>query len=140
MKPRYLVGIDPGVKTGLAVWDREKKKLRIVATAGIIEAMAAVLELKDNPSEATIEVRFEDSRQRRWFGSKGREALQGAGSIKRDCSIWQEFCEAHGIKFTAVPPQTGATKWTVDYFQKLTGWKKRTSEHGRDAAALVVGG
>jgi hypothetical protein len=82
---------------------------------------------------------WEDASKRRWFGKKGREVLQGAGSIKRDCAIWREFFQEFGIPNQAIPPQVGGTKWSAEYFARVTGWDKRTSEHGRDAAVLILG-
>jgi hypothetical protein len=63
----------------------------------------------------------------------------GAGSVKRDCAIWEDFCRDLGIDYIPVPPQAGLTKWPADYFNKVTGWKGRTSDHARDAALLVYG-
>jgi hypothetical protein len=64
---------------------------------------------------------------------------QGAGSVKRDAKIWQDFCEDMDIPFEAVKPCAGATKRTTETFERLTGWKGRTSNHARDAAMLVFG-
>ena len=137
MRSQFIVGIDPGVKTGLAIWHRIKAELVAVETLPILKALGRVSELI--AAEGKIELVFEDARQRKYFGSSGREKLQGAGSIKRDCSIWQEFCEMHGIPFTAIRPQAGSTKWKADRFKRVTKWEGRTSEHSRDAALLVFG-
>jgi hypothetical protein len=84
-----------------------------------------------------IFVRVEDARMRIWFGKADREVLQGAGSIKRDCSIWQEFFELHNIPHEFVAPRNNKTKLDETVFQKITGWKNKTSKHGRDAAMLI---
>lgn len=136
MKP-YLIGIDPGVTTGLAVHDRTTRRLVLVESMTILQAMDRVRSLVD--SGAVHMAVYEDARLRTWFGAKGREALQGAGSIKRDCVIWSEFLGGLGIAFKAVKPQAGGTKWSAAQFAKLTGWSGRTNEHARDAAMLVFG-
>ena len=64
---------------------------------------------------------------------------QGAGSIKRDAKIWEDFLNRKNIDFQMVNPTSRKTKINKDYFQKLTGYKGNTSEHGRDAAMLVFG-
>ena len=69
----------------------------------------------------------------------GPEVLQGVGSVKRDCSIWEEFLKHHGLEYRALRPQRGGTKWDAADFKRITGWAKRTSGHGRDAAVLVFG-
>ena len=63
----------------------------------------------------------------------------GAGSIKRDCEIWEEFAALYGIPIQFIPPRKGLTKWDAETFNKMTGWKGRTSNHARDAALLVWG-
>jgi hypothetical protein len=85
---------------------------------------------------------FEDARQRKWIPRerdlaqmKGR--AMGAGSVKRDCSIWEEWCDARNIQYIATRPKNGMTKLTDAYFRGITGYDRRTNEHGRDAAMLV---
>jgi len=135
---KIIAGIDPGVKTGLALWDCGEQSFCSIQTVNIIEAMT-ILRKWEWMSDDWLEIHFEDARLRTWFGNAGREKLQGAGSIKRDCSIWQEFCEHLEVPFQAIKPAKGQTKWSADYFKRVTGWKARTSQHARDAALLVFG-
>lgn len=86
-----------------------------------------------------ISVRFEDARQRRWYGKAGKEQLQGAGSIKRDCTIWEDFLKDYGIPFQAIAPRHNRTKLNKLKFAAITGYKGQSSEHARDAAMLVFG-
>ena len=133
-----IVGIDPGVSTGWAIWSRADKRLVSVETTTISAAMCMVRLMHDVGSLRSVV--FEDARLRTWFGSKGREALQGAGSIKRECGIWEEFLTSlDGVPFKPVSPQSKGAKLNAAQFAKLTGWKGRTSEHARDAAMLVFG-
>ena len=132
-----LVGIDPGVNTGWAVWDKEAQWLLDVTSLTIVEAFDRLDAMKESGAE--LEVRFEDARLRTWFAQKGREALQGAGSIKRDCSVWETFLRSRGIPYRAIKPAAGATKWDAAKFARITGWTKRTNEHARDAALLCYG-
>lgn len=134
---KIIAGIDPGTKTGLAIWNCSKQEFQLVDTWKIIEAMDLLKKMIR--IKHLDEIRFEDARLRTWFGNSGREKLQGVGSIKRDSAIWQEFCEYYKIPFQAVKPVTGQTKWNAEYFKRVTGWNNRTSEHARDAAVLVYG-
>jgi len=134
-------GVDPGVNTGLAMW--KDNELKVVETVNIIQAMSRVLAAWE-ASEDDVTVVFEDARQRQWLprernASEYRGKLMGAGSVKRDCEIWEEFCNVYGIKYVAQPPRAGATKWTADTFRRITGYTGRTSNHARDAALLVYG-
>ncbi len=131
------IGIDPGTHTGVAVWDTREGKFLSLETLPIHKALLRVLVLT---SDQVVEVVFEDARQRTWFGKGDTNAkAQGAGSVKRDCSIWEDFCRDYGIPFQAKPPVKGATKVSAGYFKMVSGWTGRTSEHARDAAMLVIG-
>jgi hypothetical protein len=133
---KYIIGIDPGTYTGIAVYDCERKMFVLVATLSIHRAMDVV---KGFEIEKSIFVRVEDARLRNWFGKSGREKLQGAGSVKRDSKIWSDFLTDEGIPFELVAPKNNVTKISAEAFKKLTGYNGRTSEHGRDAAMLVWG-
>jgi hypothetical protein len=135
------IGIDPGVHTGIAVWNSAKREFVCVTTTRILNAIDIVKRywvLLQHP-EKEVQVIFEDARQRRWYTGDVNAKAQGAGSIKRDCAIWEEFLKDYGIPFQAVPPSGGMTKWDESYFKAATGWTGRTSSHARDAAVLVFG-
>lgn len=131
-----LVGIDPGVTTGFAI--ANGGILTDVRSMGIVAAMDEIRALCSG-SVDPVGVLFEDARLRRWFGRKGREALQGAGSVKRDCTVWSEFLARHEIPYRAVAPGNNFTKLSARQFATITGWRGTTNEHGRDAAMLVHG-
>ena len=137
------IGLDPGTHTGLAVWDGDR--FTIIETLPIHAALLRVKELFDRYSfnGNGVTVYFEDARQRTWFpkmtAAKDRARLQGAGSVKRDSTIWEDALTDWGIPFVAVAPKNNMTKITPQFFRVMTGWQGRTSEHGRDAAMLVFG-
>jgi len=135
MKKHYLIGIDPGTKTGFAIWNAKAQEFTQVETRNIVSAMQQIRFIVNDK----VVVFFEDARLRKFFGNSGRERLQGAGSIKRDSAIWEEFCKYYDIEYQAVAPKNNITKTKADYFKKLTGWDGRTSEHSRDAGMLVFG-
>lgn len=135
------IGIDPGTHTGVAVWDSREGKFLSLGTLPIHRAMTFILtwSLKAEETGQEIQVVFEDARQRKWYGNDSNAKRQGAGSVKRDCSIWEDFCRDYQISFVAVPPMKGGTKVSESYFKTISGWKGRTSNHARDAAMLVIG-
>ena len=135
-----LIGIDPGVNTGLAVWDADAQQFAEVTTTTIVAAMDIVLHYAGQGRAVTLYA--EDARQRKWIPreaslSQFKGRAMGAGSVKRDCSIWEEFAKHHVLPLVLVPPRKGMTKWDAAYFAKVTGWTGRTSDHARDAAMLV---
>ena len=133
------IGIDPGTHTGVAVWDSKEGKFLSLETMPIHIALTRVLAIAERHRD-DVQVIFEDARLRTWFGKGNVSAkAQGAGSVKRDCSIWEDFLIDMEIPFVTTKPGNVATKVTPSWFRKLTGWEGRCSEHARDAAMLVFG-
>lgn len=137
-----VVGIDPGQNTGLAVWDTVSRAFLDIRCSGIVDAMRYLSELQSKRQIGLLV--FEDARKRKWLPRekslkefKGR--AMGAGSVRRDSAIWEEWCRTFAIPFVAVPPRAGMTKLSDIQFQGITGYDRRTNEHGRDAAMLVFG-
>jgi hypothetical protein len=143
-KPRFVIGIDPGSNTGWAVWDRWEKNFVDVITLTPARAIIGLHKLTQ--SKASAEVVCEDARLRKWYGDadkrqarSGAGIREGVGAVKARCADIEEACRILGIPCRMVKPTAGASKWTADYFKKVTGWQGRTNEHGRDAAILVYG-
>lgn len=137
-----VLGIDPGVETGIAAWDVLERRLLAVESGGILEVMQKVLTWRD-VSDLRLVI-FEDARLRTFFGKMdakfekyGAAVREGAGSAKRDAAIWEEFCTRYALPFEARRPRN--TKIKAPEFQRLTGWNSQTNEHSRDAAMIVHG-
>ncbi len=132
-----IIGIDPGTKTGIAIWNPHKQEFGIIRSMKIHEALEVVATFKN----FGVEVYCEDPTT--WVpfkkGKGDSSRMQGAGSIKRDFRIWKDFCEDNGIPFHPVGLHKVKKKISAEYFQRLSGWSGRTCEHGRDAAMLVIG-
>ena len=141
----YYIGIDTGVNTGVAVWDSGRHTFLLVQTMKIHKAMEVVEQYMEEAymNGERLMVRVEDARTRTWYGShsakEDRARLQGAGSVKRDATIWEDYLTDLGVSFQMVAPKNNATKITSDSFRRLTGWEGRTNEHSRDASMLVFG-
>lgn len=129
-----VVGIDPGVNTGLAIWSRSQKGLIECKSCGIVEAMWQLGNVRSTIALMVVE----DARLRTWFGKSGREVLLGAGSVRRDCSIWTEWAEHYGVPLKSISPQQKGAKLDAAMFQRITGWSGRTNEHARDAGVLAM--
>lgn len=140
-KDTLYIGIDAGTHTGVAVWNSREQQFELIDTMTITQAMDYVRgeRMRGLAYGFEVVVCMEDARLRNWFGSAGREKLQGAGSVKRDCAIWETFCQEAGIELRKIAPKNNYTKLSAEQFRKLTGWKGRTSDHARDAAMLVFG-
>ncbi len=136
-KYKYAIGIDTGVDTGYALWDVAGKKLTEVATLRIHEAMDRVRTWSAIGDELLI--RVEDARQAIYGREQDTHRLKGAGSVMRDAKIWDDFLMSLPVDFEMIRPRKQFTKLPADKFQRITGYKETTSQHGRDAAMLVYG-
>lgn len=134
-----FIGIDPGVNTGFAVYDAETKELTECESLPIYEAFKSVLTVRQVRPDRQLKIIVEDARKRTYFGKTGRERAQGAGSIKRDCGIWEEFLKIEGFDYELVHPKNNRTKLKAKLFAQITKYTDRTNGHGRDAAMLVYG-
>jgi len=144
---KLIIGIDPGVKTGYAVWNKSQKKFELVKTYKIHEAMKEIELMYDNINNhlfyTITRIVVEDARLWTYHKKTSSAKLQGAGSIKRDCKIWEDFLndifKNSGVEIIFKKPNNHITKLTKEQFYKLTGFSGKTSEHARDAAMLVYG-
>jgi hypothetical protein len=130
----YKVGIDPGVDTGIAIV--QYGKYISIETTTISKAFKIIdLLLLDGHN---IELYVENPNLRKWYGNNASAKQQGAGSIKRDYKIWVDYAKEQSIKLHAVHPKDiGSIFDNEVIFKAATGWQKRTSIHGRDAARIV---
>ncbi len=142
--PKVLyIGIDPGTTTGLALWPKKDFGSLKLMSGPLIEIYQKILRhpfwVGHVHESKEILIRIEDARLRKWYGKQSSAKLQGAGSIKRDCAIWEEICNHHGWNYEMVHPIKGGTKWPAKIFNNITGYRGRSNEHERDAAMLVYG-
>jgi len=136
-----FIGIDPGENTGIAIV--RDGVLAECRTLPLHRALDLVRKEHES-AQGRFLVVFEDARLRKWFpqernNSEYRGRLMGAGAAKRDAKIWEEFLTDFSIPFQAHKPEPGLTKWSADYWARITGYTGRTSNHARDAAILVLG-
>jgi len=133
-----LIGIDPGVKTGMAMWNTTQKTLTLKSLS-IHEAMSRVNSLNGaiNPQDDNLLVFIEDARKRKHFDKDVSYKAQGAGSVKRDCKIWEDFLTDMKIPFILRHPRN--TNIGAQRFKAMTGYQGVTNQHTRDAAMLVFG-
>lgn len=134
----YLIGIDCGTNTGLAIWNVAKQEFVSIQTLALHRAFDKVKTFFETVSVNTL-VFIENPKT--FVPFKGNNTIsarvQGAGSIKRDFAAWEDFFNDY--KFPFVPTSVIGSKKKVDavFFEKITGVKYRTSEHARDAALVV---
>ena len=133
---KVKIGIDTGISTGVAV--SINGVLERVECMTITQAMNLVCKY---PKEKTT-LYIEDARL--WIGFHGKtkksdKRLQGAGSVKRDARVWEDWCAENGYSAYFIKPMGKGLKKSADEFKRITGWQGRTNEHARDAALIVFG-
>ena len=135
-KYKFVIGVDPGAKTGFAIWDCKAKEFLSVDTLKIHQAIFVIMQKCNRPD---VLVLVEDARKRVWYGDAGRGKLQGVGSVKRDCSIWEDLLKDLECDYRLLHPKDIKTKLDSVTFERITGYKFRTSQHARDAAMMCYG-
>jgi hypothetical protein len=137
MRKKLFVGIDPGVHTGFATFDPEKKELELFT----YQIHQAFDHLQKIAPFIDLHVTIEDPNQWTHFKSykEAKAKLQGAGSVKRDFSAWRDFLNDWEIPFTAVRPDKTRNNCATnkELFRSITGYTKQSSGHARVAALLV---
>jgi len=143
---KYIIGIDPGVTTGLCIYYKPTMTICRLTSGTLLQMLLMLRESIwwERISNGRVFIRMEDARLRTWIPRQKTETAErgrreGAGYVKAHCAIWEDWFKLVGIPHELVPPKNNKTKVTADYFKTLTGWKEKTNEHCRDAAMLVVG-
>ena len=127
------IGIDPGVNTGIAIWNANIGDWELIKTVNIIDAMEIIIQF--NNKDRIVEVIVEDARMVKYKTDPVK--AQGAGSIKRDCSVWETFLIHYQIPHKFLRPKKAITKINSKLFKMMTKYQGQTSNHARDAAMLV---
>jgi hypothetical protein len=131
------IGIDPGTTTGLAIkYFFQGQPYMELDSGTITHMMMRVHHIALKNDDVMLFI--EDARKRNWFGARAKEKLQGAGSIKRDCAIWEDWAKEMELPYHMIAPKDVATKQSSEAFALLTGIK-RSNQHERDAAMIVWG-
>lgn len=126
------IGIDPGKENGVAIFDRDKGRLRTVCSMKTFQVLMLLEEMSER-----AEVFIEDPTTWKPFGGKSQShKLKGAGSVTARFLAIVEMLDAYQIPYNRIPIQGTLKKVDKDMFKKITGWDERTNEHGRDAAIL----
>jgi len=139
--PKLAIGVDPGVNTGVGIKCLESGQYKMIKSMQLHEALFLVMDLL---KKYELYIIVEDARLRTCFKGTGKERLQGAGSVKRDSKIWEEFLidvakDNRRLHFKMLAPNGKKTGLSHAYFSKIIKWNKRTNQHARDAAMLIVG-
>ena len=132
---KVLMGLDPGVHTGLAViQDGKLYQLQTIHPLDIPTMLA-----QWSPDRLV----FEDSRlTSHLFTTNARAAVaksmaRKVGQVDMVCGLIVEACSRLGIPAHGISPKGKGAKLNAEHFKALTGWDGSSNEHQRDAAAVA---
>jgi len=131
---KIFIGIDPGVKTGLAVM--VDSQLKHCSTSSFWSVMDYIN--TQNHEDLVVYIEKPDTKAVWHTGAtsqaaKNRTAVN-VGSIIREAELIIARLQALGIETHIIKPKGKVDK---NKFEKITGWTKKTSQHARDAAMLL---
>lgn len=130
-----ILGIDPGVHTGIATY--QKGALVDLQTIQPHQIGAYLLEAKPT------RVIFEDSRLISFMFTqvKSRAAAlkmaRNVGEIDGWCRVITAVCGELGIACHGISPKAKGAKVGAAEFARVTGWLAKSNQHERDGAMVA---
>ena len=140
----FVLGIDPGTTTGLAaVESPASSSVAFVESATPLETICRLAAWAEAGALAGAYV--EDSRELPIYarhGAKNRGArdrvARSVGGVDTLTAIYVDLLASLGVPCATVEP-VKAAKWDAETCERLTGWRARSNQHGRDALRIVFG-
>lgn len=139
----WIVGIDPGVHTGFAVYARKpidyRWHLETLAFWGCFDRLESISGDRgligvviEVPNAKRVLYKRKDGES----AGRGRERMAAnVGSNRREAELLAERIEQLG--YTVIRTAPTKSKWNAKELQRITGITERTNEHVRDAVRLV---
>lgn len=167
-KPRFYIGIDPGSKTGIAIWDRKKRVFTELMTKDLWDAIYYIQgvkkRLEGKIDHITLVVENPNKNAPVFMVNNEKEKIQNALNMANKKQAFTEIESVLRI-FSRRAQNVGQNKqmatFMIEYFQNIgfnvkevrptqkkmkdyafkaiTGYTGRCSQHARDGALLVFG-
>ena len=135
-----VVAIDPGTTTGMSIYEKKRNALIWCEQMKIHEAILSIMSIVRKNEALNIHIIVEDARNISGMYSN----KMGAGSIRRDCSIWEDYLnditKKHKNVHTSYLRPTGNRflKMEAEAWKKYVNWEgKAPGEHARDSATYL---
>jgi len=138
---KLYLGIDPDtIKSGIALWDAQEKKLLDCRSVGFFEVLHLLDVVKDQKGIAHIEAGWLNPKSN-FHSAQGaniREKIaKNVGACETISKLFIQYCDLHNIRYRTVKPTR--SKEQNNFIFKQAKWEGRTNQDARDAAALVYG-
>jgi hypothetical protein len=141
MNKRLIIGVDPGVKTGIATF--YNGKLLNLQTSYCFNDFLYFEKLRFSFQEKATVV-IEDSRlQSHIFtapsvkGAAKLKIARNVGQLDMICAYIFNRASDIGCSVRCVSPKQKGRKLNADDFNAITGWKGKSNQHERDAAMVA---
>lgn len=138
-----FIGIDPGKKTGFAVWDSKEGCFEEVMTTTFWEVSEILEEtvpvytvvIEDPSLNRPIFLRKLKGETSQGYNRRMYKIAKNVGQNIEQAKLLVERAENLGYTVIKVRPQS--SKKDAKSFKQITGYEGRCSQHARDAAMLV---
>jgi hypothetical protein len=140
---KYAIGIDPGVTTGFAMYDRRLKVISVVktldfwscyehlkATKPTCDMFIVVVEC---PVKTAMYARQEPNAAK-GNARYGNRMMSNAAGNAREAELLADGIEKLGFEVRRVRP--AREKWNQERLERVTGYTERTNQHVRDAIQM----
>lgn len=146
----FVLGVDPGVETGLAAVCAGSGAVLAVGSAGPLETVRQLEAWASSRAGAGAGVRLlgayvEDARGLPIYARHGRanrgqrdRIARSVGRVDGLTDLYVGLLESLGVPVQTVEPSR-RKKWTAEDAERVTGYAGRSNQHGRDALRLVYG-
>lgn len=148
VKP-FVLGVDPGLHTGVAMYSRERDELLWLRTMNFWGLYDHVLEQDTELLEIVFEIpkvsggfrlyhRFKKggSEEVKEGGPQSKVAANIGANAREGTLLARRFAD-FGFDVWSVSPPKKAKKWDADDLYRETKFAGRSSEHSRDAARVA---
>jgi hypothetical protein len=136
----FVIGIDPGVETGVAVWQAEIKRFIALETLDFWRTFTYLSTFPKDSTKVVVENpalnNFSYARHKQ-TGKDGLKIARNSGGNCREAELLIEGLKRDGYDVMEIKPTR--RKWTAEQLKRYTGYEGRTNQHVRDAMALVHG-
>lgn len=138
-RPRFVIGIDPGVESGFAVWDRITRRFVSIDTLKFWDVIDRVQVFGIHEAKVIVEVAhlaptFRHLKAEGTNVNTLSKIARNVGQVTREAQLLVEGLRRLGYDVREVKPQ-GKKKQAE--FKRITGWSKRTNQHERDSAMMA---
>lgn len=137
---RYLICIDPGRQSGVALYDYDDARIKNVTTKdfwGVLDYVCGDF----TPDSCAVLIESSNADGATWSAdghtqNVANKIKRDIGKNNREASLLQERLSSLGYRCALVRPRN--TKRKADEVARISGWPGKTNNHNRDAIMMCM--